>query len=203
MKKLGLTAPGLIAALLVSGCASTPMGPTVRALPPAGKPFEVFQADNAYCKDYARSEVAGQADAANSNVVGGALVGAALGAGLGAVAGGGRGAAVGAAAGGTAGTLVGADKSAHGERGIQYQYDNAFAQCMTAKGNTVQGHAVVTVVHPAYAPPPTVVYTTPPPVVYAPPPGAVAAPQQQGYAPPPGAVAPPAGYAPPPGAGPQ
>ena len=28
--------------LLLAACASTPMGPTVRALPPQGKPFEVF-----------------------------------------------------------------------------------------------------------------------------------------------------------------
>jgi uncharacterized protein YcfJ len=197
MKKLGLTASGLAAVMLISGCATTPMGPTVRAMPPAGKPFEVFQADNAYCKDYARTEVAGQAEANNDRAVGTALLGAALGAGVGAVAGGGRGAAVGAAAGGGGGALIGASNSQHSEHGIQYQYDNAYAQCMSAKGNSVQGHATVTVVHPMYAPPPTVVYT-PPPVVYTAPPGAVPAPPPQtGYAPPPGAVAPPAGMAPP------
>lgn len=197
MNKVGLTAAGLAAVMVLNGCAQTPLGPMVQVVPPAGKPFEAFQADKAYCKDYAKSEVAGQAENANDRAVGTALLGAALGAGVGAVAGGGRGAAVGAAAGGGAGTLIGASNSEHGEHAIQHQYDNAFAQCMTAKGNIVQTHAAVTVIHPVYAPPPTVVYSPPPTVIYAPPPGAVAAPQQGGYAPPAGAVAPPANLPPP------
>lgn len=188
MNRFGLTACGLTAVMLLNGCASTPMGPTVRALPPAGKPYDVFQVENASCKQAAAQEVQGQADAANNRGVGAALVGAALGAGLGAVAGGGRGAAVGAAAGGTAGTLVGADQSAHQQHSIQYQYNNAYEQCMVAKGNVIQ-QASVTVIQPHYAPPP-VVYAPPPTVVYAPPPTVV-------YGAPAGAVAPPAGTAPP------
>jgi uncharacterized protein YcfJ len=217
MNRIGLTAAGMTAVMVLTGCAGTPMGPTVRAMPPAGKSYEAFQADNAYCKDAAAREVKGEADSANDRAVGTALIGAALGAGLGAVAGGGRGAAVGAAAGGTAGTLVGADGSAHQQRSIQYQYNNAYEQCMTAHGDLIQqAYRPVTVVQPVYAPPPAVIYAPPPTVVYAPPPqtgyappaGAVApppgtaAPPSSGYPPPAGAVAPPANL-PPPGVGPQ
>jgi len=194
MNKVKLTSAGLVAVMFLSGCASTPMGPTVRATPPAGKPYEVFQSENAYCKDQAKSEVAGEADSANGRAVGGALLGAALGAGLGAAVGGGHGAGVGAAVGGTAGTAVGAGESSRSEHSIQFQYDSAYSACMSAKGNLVAQpvtHHTVTVVQPVqpvYAPPP-VVYTAPPlPPGYAPP---------AGYAPPPGAVAPPANMPPP------
>jgi len=208
MKKLGMSATALAAVMLLNGCATMPPGPTVTAIPPQGKPFEVFQQEKDYCKGVAQREVAGQAEAANDRAVGSTLVGAALGAGLGAAAGGGRGAGIGAAAGGTAGTMVGASGSEHAERSIQQRYDSAYTECMIAKGNSVQGHAAVTIVHPVYAPPPPTVIYTSPPAGYAPPPGAVPAPTPQGgYAPPAGAVPAPAsppasqgGYAPPAGA---
>jgi len=197
MKAVALTMSVLLA---VTGCAGTPMGPRVQVLPAANKSFEVFQQDQAVCKQYATDQVSGQADSANEKAVGTALVGGVLGAGLGAVIGGGRGAAVGAASGGVLGSAVGAGNSQHQQGGIQQQYDNAYVQCMSAKGNQVPAPPVRTVIQPmvvypapppvVYAPAPTVIYTAPPPVGYAPPPGAVGAP------PPP----PPPGYAPP-GAG--
>ena len=185
MNSVRLTSAGLIAALALSGCASTPTHPMVQVVPPANKPFQVFQADQAACEDYAHSQVANEAEDANGKAVGAALLGAALGAGIGAAAGGGHGAGVGAAIGGGAGTVVGAGESSHEGRSLQVRYDNAYVACMSSKGNIVpQVHHTVTVVQqPVYVspPPPTVVYTAPPPVVYA----------QPGYAPPPGAVAPP------------
>jgi uncharacterized protein YcfJ len=180
MNSVRLTSAGLIAALALTGCASTPTHPMVQVVPPANKPFQVFQEDQAYCEDYAHGQVAGEADSANGRAVGAALLGAALGAGIGAAAGGGHGAGVGAAIGGAGGTAIGAGESSHDSRSLQVRYDNAYAACMTSKGNIVQ-HAVVhypvTVVQqPVYVapPPPTVVYTAPP--AYAPPPGAVAPP---------------------------
>ncbi len=167
--------------------------------PAPNKPFEVFQADQASCKEYARQEVAGQADSANDRAVGATLLGAALGAGLGAAAGGGRGAGIGAAAGGTVGTAVGANSSSRTQYTIQEQYNNAYAQCMSAKGNQVQQPVVhsVTVVHPVYAPPPpAVVYTAPPTVVYTAPPSGYAPPPGAAYAPPPPGYSAPAGAAP-------
>lgn len=193
MSKVKLTSAGLVAVLVLSGCASTPTHPMVQVVPPANKPFQVFQADQAACESYAHDQVAGEADSANSKAIGATLIGAALGAGIGAAAGGGHGAGLGAAVGGTAGTAVGANGTSHEQRSIQVQYDNAYAACMTSKGNIVPQavvHHPVTVIQPVYAAPPPVVYTVPPPpVVYAPPPS--------GYAPPPGALAPPPNMPPP------
>jgi hypothetical protein len=165
----GLAAAG--AALLVSACATEPMGPTVQVLPAQGKPFEAFENDQALCKNYASQQVAGQVDRANQNGVGAAVLTTALGAGLGAAIGGGQGAAIGAGAGGLVGANVGADNSSRSDRSIQGQYNNAYVQCMYSKGNQVPP-----------APQPQRVYVAPPPVYYA-------------YPPPP--PPPPPGYYPP------
>ena len=200
MNKMRLTSAGMVAVLVLGGCASTPTHPMVQALPPSTKPFEVFQADDAACKSYAHDQVAGEADSANSKAIGATLIGAALGAGIGAAAGGGHGAGVGAAVGGTAGTAVGASGSTREQHSIQVQYDNAYAACMSSKGNIVPQpvvHHPVTVIQPVYAAPPPVVYAAPPPPPpgYAPPAGY--APPPSGYAPPPGAMAPPPNMPPP------
>ncbi len=113
--------------------------------------------DQGYCKQYASSQVAGQADQANNQAVGGALLGTALGAGLGAAVGGGRGAAIGAASGAVVGTGYGAGNSQNAQYGIQAQYDNAYAQCMYSRGNQVPGYA------PAAPPPPPPGWAMPPP----------------------------------------
>ena len=153
------------------------MGPTVMVLPAQGKPFEQFQAEQGMCKQFADDQVRGQAEEANSTGVLEGIGGTVLGAGLGAAIGGGRGAAIGAGSGAIAGTAVGASTSGRQQGGIQQQYNNAFAQCMVAKGNQIQQPAPRpqrTVVY-APPPPPTIVYTSPPPpptVIYqAPPPG--------------------------------
>jgi len=171
----------LCTTLLVAACAETPMGPTVRAMPPQGKPFDQFANEQASCKAYADSQVQGQADRANSTGVLEGIGGTVLGAGLGAAIGGGRGAAIGAGAGAIGGTAVGASTSGQEQRGIQQQYNDAYAQCMAAKGNQIERPAPrvvyappqTTVIYTQPAPPPTVIYTQPgpPPVVYAPPPG--------------------------------
>jgi hypothetical protein len=198
---------GMVSVLLLGGCASAPKGPSVQVLPGAGKPFEQFQADQAACNDYARHQIAGQVEEANTNALGTAVIGTALGAGIGALADhkNGRGAGDGAAVGAGLGTAVGLAGSAEEKRSIQHRYDMAYVQCMSAKGHQVPQRAPVTVVQPVYAqppaviyaPPPTVIYTNPPSGGYAPPPGAIPAPPNSGYAPPPGAVAPPPNQPPP------
>jgi len=125
--------------LLLSGCAQTPMGPTVQVMPGPGKSFDAFQYDQAGCKQFAQGAVAGQAQNANNRAIGAAAIGTVLGAGLGAAIGGGQGAAIGAGSGAIAGTGIGMSSSANEQYGIQQQYDNAFAQCMYAKGNQVPG----------------------------------------------------------------
>ena len=162
--------------MMVAACAYTPMGPTVNVMPPAGKPFEVFAQEQSECKQYADSQVQGQADRANSTGVLEGVGGTVLGAGLGAAIGGGRGAAVGAGAGALGGTAVGSSTSGAQQRGIQVQYNNAYTQCMSAKGNNVPAPVVVsrpqtTVIYQAPPPPPpTVIYTQPPVYYPAPPP---------------------------------
>jgi hypothetical protein len=164
-------------AFILVACASTPMGPTVQSLPPQGKPFEQFEQDQMFCKQFANDQVSGQAERANDTGLLEGLGGTVLGAGLGAALGGGHGAAVGAAGGALAGTAVGASSSGNQQRGIQVQYNNAYEQCMVSKGNKIQQPVIVrpqtTVIYQQPAPPPTIIYqqAPPPTVVYpAPPP---------------------------------
>jgi hypothetical protein len=138
----------------LAGCAATPLGPTVQVMPGPGKTLDAFQADNGACKAFASDAVKGQADAANQRAVGTALLTTALGAATGAAGGSldgnaGGGAAVGGAGGAGAGSAIGAMNNSSDQQGIQYQYDNAFSQCMYAKGEAVPGYAPVAT---AYAP---------------------------------------------------
>ena len=135
-KKLAIIGASLF---LLAACASTPMGPTVQVMPSPNKPFQVFQQDNEDCKQYAQSQVAGQAGVANQGAVGRAALGAVLGAGLGAAIGNHRGAGIGAGVGALAGTASGSDSSNREEWSIQTQYNNAYEQCMYSKGNQVPG----------------------------------------------------------------
>ena len=183
--KIGIAA--LSAALLLQGCAATPMGPTVQVMPAPNKPFQLFQEDQALCKQFATNEVSGQAQAANEKAIGAAVLGTVLGAGLGAAVGNGRGAAIGAAGGSVIGTGLGADTSQNAQMGIQEQYNNAYSQCMYSKGNQVQGF-MPWVVAPPPPPPPV---APPPPAPKKPKPVAVKKPAATGTVPPPptGAVA--------------
>ncbi|WP_254065446.1 MULTISPECIES: glycine zipper family protein [unclassified Acidisoma] len=158
-----LTATGV--ALLLAGCASTPLGPTVQIVPAKDKPFQQFATEQAYCKNYAAGQVQGEAEHANTIGAGTAVVGTLLGAGLGAAVGGGSGAAIGAASGAAVGTGLGAGNSASQQGGIQGQYDNAYAQCMVSYGNQVVVPQILVqpapyVVQPApyYAPAPAPYY---------------------------------------------
>jgi hypothetical protein len=152
VKHRGWTVAGMSGALalvlLPAGCAQTPMGPTVQVMPGPGKSFDAFQYDQASCKQFAEQSVAGQAQNANNRAVGGAALTTVLGAGLGAAIGGGRGAGIGAASGALGGTGIGAMSSSGQQLGIQEQYNNAFAQCMYAKGEMVPGYGPMMVQSP-------------------------------------------------------
>jgi YmgG-like glycine-zipper protein len=158
MRCLKLSAAVLTPLLLLDGCASQPLSPTVGVMPAPGKPFDVFQGDQAVCTDFASQQVQGGAQQANNRQVGTALVGTLLGAGLGAAIGGGRGAAIGAGAGALGGTAVGASPSQTAQYSMQERYDLAYAQCMYARGNQVPGYL------PPGAPPPDYAPTYPPPL---------------------------------------
>ncbi len=130
-------------ALALAACASIPDGPSVRVMPAPGKPFEVFAADEQYCKSYAAQNVGSAAEAANNSAVGSAVVGTALGAAAGALMGGnGRSAGTGAGAGLLIGSAVGTGESQRAGYSVQRRYDIAYEQCMYAKGNLVPGQAI-------------------------------------------------------------
>ena len=166
---------GLAAVLAVEGCATAPMGPSVAAGRGQGKSYDQYAQDNAVCKQYASQETAGQAQQANNNAIGGAVLGTVIGAGLGAAIGGGRGAAIGAASGAALGTGIGANQSSWANMSIQQRYDSVYLQCMSAKGNQVPYYQPPPPAYSYGAPPP------PPPGYYPPPPGYYPPPPPPGY----------------------
>jgi hypothetical protein len=134
-----LIAKSLLAAVLLSGCATTPMGPTAMVLPAQGKPFGQFAQDQSMCKQFADGEVNGGATMSNLKEFGVAAVTTTLGAGLGAAVRGGRGAGIGGAAGALGGSAMAANGSGRDQRGLQGRYDMAYTQCMYAHGNQIAG----------------------------------------------------------------
>jgi hypothetical protein len=174
-----------------TGCASVPTGPSGMALPGTGKSFEQFQADDAACRQWAQQQTGTTpGGSATQNTIGGATIGTLLGAGVGAAIGGasghpGTGAAVGAGVGLLGGTAVGASAGQAAGATVQHRYDNAYQQCMYAKGNQIQNRARMAA--PRVTPPP------PPPPASAPtplpPPPAAASPLPP--PPPPTAILPP------------
>lgn len=133
--------------LALAGCATVPMAPTIRVMPAPNQPFQAFQADDADCRQYATNAVRGMTDQTNNKAVGSAALGTVLGAAVGAALGGGGpgpyhhhddGLVVaGAVTGGAIGASAGSQGSS--QYGIQQAYDNAYAQCMYARGNQVPG----------------------------------------------------------------
>jgi uncharacterized protein YcfJ len=137
-------------AATLAACAQQPMAPTVSVMPAPNKPFQVFQEDDAICRQFGAQQSAGAAESGNNQAVGTAVIGTVLGAGLGAAIGGGRGAAIGAGAGALGGTAVGAGAAERGQYTAQQLYNNAYSQCMYSRGNQVPGYAAA----PNYPPPP-------------------------------------------------
>ena len=149
------------------GCATIPPGPSVTVMPSPGKPFEVFQSDDAACRGWAQQQSGWQAnDTVNRNAADGTVIGAVLGAGLGLAIGAASGnpatgAAIGAAGGALGGAAIGSERGAAAGWEVQRRYDTAYQQCMFAKGHQVPEFS------PAprrtrYLPPP------PPPPAYSP-----------------------------------
>jgi len=162
----------LLAAVVLSACATIPKGPSVMVWPAPGKPLEVFQSDDAVCRQWASQQVGAQpSESANQTLASGAAVGAILGAGLGAAIGAasgqfGAGLGIGAASGALVGTAAGIGPAYGAGWEVQRRYDNAYLQCMYTKGNQVPG-AVRTyrraVPPPPPPPPPSSSYPPPPP----------------------------------------
>lgn len=136
MKSLLLALPTL---LVLAGCASVPDGPSVMALPGTGKNFEQFRHDDGECRRYALQQVGG-ASAERAAVDAGvrsAAVGTVVGAVAGAAIGGRDAAGVGAGTGLLVGSMAGSESARSSAYGAQRNYDNAYVQCMYAKGQRV------------------------------------------------------------------
>jgi hypothetical protein len=137
----------LLSVLLLGavGCATVPAGPSVMVLPPADKPFEVFQSEDAMCRQWAAQQIGlSPQEVMNQNTAAGAVAGTVIGAGLGAAIGSasgdvGAGAAIGAASGLVVGSASGASNARYYGVEAQRRYDIAYMQCMYSKGNQIPG----------------------------------------------------------------
>jgi hypothetical protein len=166
--------------LVLTACATMPTGPSVMVLPAQGKPFDLFQQEDASCRRWAEQQIGMSPQAVvEKNTVTGAAVGTAIGAGLGAAIGSasghaGTGAAIGGASGLLLGTSAGADSGQVYGHEAQRRYDAAYLQCMYANGNQIPTTSRRTnrSYRPpsSWPPPPPGTYGYPPPDTPPPPP---------------------------------
>ncbi len=164
----------LLVVAALSACATIPNGPSVMALPGTGKSFDQFRADDAVCRQFAYEQVGGVTgqQAAQKAAVSSAVVGTALGAAAGAAIGSatgqmGAGAAIGAGSGLLVGSAAGSGYASGSYYATQQRYDNAYMQCMYAKGNRIPVYGTFT--SPGPSAPPRRVSPPPPPPNYPPP----------------------------------
>ena len=161
----------VLGVVFLAACTVMPSGPNVMVLPGTGLSLERFRDDDALCRQFAHVQIGGRTaeQAARQSAVTSAAVGTAVGAVAGAAIGGGRdGAAVGAGTGLLLGSAVGSDAARSSGIGTQQQYDNAYIQCMYAKGHRVPVPANVSYSRPVRAadagiPPPPPGAPPPPP----------------------------------------
>lgn len=161
----------LASILIISACVSVPRGPSTMALPGTNKSFDQFRYDDTACRGFAQDQIGGSSanQAADDSFLRSAITGTVIGAALGAAAGGRGDTGAGAVAGLFVGSIMGAEAANISAYSAQRRYDNAYIQCMYAKGHRVpvSGHIEQRPMSrmPAqrYIPPP-------PPPGYAPPP---------------------------------
>jgi len=126
----------------LTACVSAPTGPTVAVMPREGKPFDLFQQEDLFCRNFAANSVRDTSNAALKEGATSAAIGAALGAVAGAVIQGGNHANVGTGAGVglLGGAAMGAMNSSGKQNQAQAQYNIAYQQCMYSKGNQVPSY---------------------------------------------------------------
>lgn len=163
---------------ILGACTVMPNAPYVMALPGTGVSLEQFKADDIVCRDFAFVQIGGKTAemASRESAITSAAVGTAVGAVAGAAIGGNaQGAAVGAGTGLLFGSLIGTDAARSSGHGTQRQYDQAYVQCMYAKGHRVPVPANMSYSKPVQAkeagiPPPPPGAPPPPPPGMPPPP---------------------------------
>ena len=128
---------------LMAGCVTVPTGPSVRVFPTPGKPYDLFRAEDSYCRRDAERQIGmPPQEIANQNTATGAIVGTAIGTGLGAAIGAasgnvGAGAVIGGVSGLLVGSASGSDAGRIEGREAQRRYDTVYLQCMYSHGNQV------------------------------------------------------------------
>lgn len=162
--------------LMTASCATFPTGPSVMSLPGTSKNFDQFRMDDALCRQFASEQVGGVTgqQAGEQSAVKSAAVGTVLGAAAGALIGSttgdmGTGAAIGAGSGLLLGSAAGSGYSWSSYYETQRRYDNAYLQCMYAKGNRIPVYGDFT--EPSTSAPPRGMYPNPHPPDYPPPAG--------------------------------
>ncbi|HRE17599.1 MAG TPA: hypothetical protein PLW86_11155 [Rhodocyclaceae bacterium] len=164
----------LLSAAVLAACVSAPTAPSVMALPGRDKQFDQFMVDDSACRKFAAYQVGAPKEGENAGaatVTLATIVGAVAGAAIG----GRDGAAVGAGMGLVAGSAMGSEQARAARYGTQRQYDQAYIQCMYARGHKVPVQGVMTESQATassgtQAPPP------PPPGMPPPPPPGVSSP---------------------------
>lgn len=162
-KPLRLSA--LAALLMLGACTTVPTGPGILALPGTGRSFDEFRNADYDCRQFAIGQVGGST--ANQAAVESGMKSAALGAAVGALAGaamnGQQGAGVGAGLGLLIGGAAGVEAGQASAYGAQQRYDNAYIQCMYAKGHRVPVAARLLSEPTGIVNPPATGYALPPP----------------------------------------
>jgi hypothetical protein len=161
----------LLVFIVLGGCATIPGGPRVMVLPGPGKTFEAFQSDDGVCRRWASQQVGTSPnETVNKNMASGTAIGTVVGAGLGAAIGSlsgeaGAGAAIGAVSGLLGGAALSSGPAYSAGWDVQTRYDNAYQQCMYAKGNQIPGvvRSPRRAVPPPPPPPPSSTYPPGPP----------------------------------------
>lgn len=129
----------LAALLMLGACAAIPSGPSVMALPGTGRSFDQFRDADADCRRFAFDQIGGMAanQAAIDSGAQSVVLGTALGALAGAAINGQHGAGVGAGLGLLLGSAASLETGQAATYDSQRRYDNAYIQCMYAKGDRV------------------------------------------------------------------
>lgn len=125
-----------LSALLV-GCVTAPVGPHVSVMPAKGKTLEQFKTDDQTCKAYAQAQIG---DDLEKNSAMNTLMDMAIGGAVGALGGQAighntKGTLAGAGIGMVAGLATGAYQANKATDDAQIRYDNAYQECMHAKGH--------------------------------------------------------------------
>ena len=154
MRKASLpyAAIAIASAMLLQGCGGTPIGPTVMAVPPAGKAFAAFQLDQHDCSLLAGQAIRPMLDGQATDALATAVLTTAAGAALGAAVGGGHGAGVGALAGSLVGGTAADGQANQDSARIQASYDQTYGACMSSRGDVLAPSVQQVVVNVQAAP---------------------------------------------------